>query len=432
MGTGKKAAFFTLGCKVNQYDTEAMRELFEDAGYETVDFSEAADVYVVNTCTVTQTGDKKSRQMISRAHALSPHAPIVVAGCYAQRAPEEVLALPGVQLVIGTKDRARVVELVENLGEKKQTAVSDIGAEHAFEPLTASREGRTRAHLKIQEGCDRFCTYCIIPYARGPIRSRPLEEVRTELCKLAQAGFQEVVLTGIHLMSYGRDLPGSITLLDAIAQAEGLDEIKRIRLGSLEPQMLSEAFVEALASNERVCRQFHLSLQSGSAGVLKRMKRRYTPEEYAECVDHLRAAMPGCAITTDIIVGFPGETEEEFAETLAFAREVKLSRIHVFPYSRREGTKAAEMPGQLSRAVKAARAARLGALAKELASQYAAEFIDTVQDVLFEEREGENIAGHTDTYLRVLVPGAEDALLGRFAKVRILKEENGDLYGITI
>ena len=332
-----KAAFCTLGCKVNQYDTEAMRELFEKAGYETVDFSEPADVYLINTCTVTQTGDKKSRQMISRAHALSPNAKIVVAGCYAQRAPEEVLALPGVNLVIGTKERARVVELVEKLAQDKQDAVSDLRTERTFEPLTASHEGRTRAQLKIQEGCDRFCTYCIIPYARGPIRSRPLQDVRCELEKLAAAGYHEVVLTGIHLMSYGRDLGDGVTLIDAIAQAEGLSQIRRIRLGSLEPQLLSETFVRALAENPRVCHQFHLSLQSGSAGVLKRMNRRYTPEEYAECVHRLRSAMPGCAITTDIIVGFPGETEEEFEETLAFARQVSLARIHVFPYSRRAG-----------------------------------------------------------------------------------------------
>lgn len=424
-----KAAFCTLGCKVNQYDTEAMRELFENAGYETVDFSEPADVYVVNTCTVTQTGDKKSRQMISRAHALSPAAKIVVAGCYAQRAPEEVLALPGVSLVIGTKDRAHVVELVEALRQEKTTAVSDLRTERVFEPLTASREGRTRAHLKIQEGCDRFCTYCIIPYARGPIRSRPLPDVRSELQKLAEAGFREVVLTGIHLMSYGRDLDADITLLDAIAQADDIVGIRRIRLGSLEPQMLSEKFVSAIAGNPKICRQFHLSLQSGSAGVLARMKRRYTPEEYAECVHRLRAAMPECAITTDIIVGFPGETEAEFEETLAFARAVSLARIHVFPYSRREGTKAAEMPGQLSRAVKAERAARLGALAEELASEYAERFVGTEQEVLFEEREGECLAGHTGTYLRVLAPCTDDALCNRFARVRILSREGSVLRG---
>lgn len=424
-----KAAFCTLGCKVNQYDTEAMRELFENAGYETVDFSEPADVYVVNTCTVTQTGDKKSRQMISRAHALSPAAKIVVAGCYAQRAPEEVLALPGVSLVIGTKDRAHVVELVEALRQEKTTAVSDLRTERVFEPLTASREGRTRAHLKIQEGCDRFCTYCIIPYARGPIRSRPLSDVRAELQKLAEAGFREVVLTGIHLMSYGRDLDADITLLDAIAQADDIAGIRRIRLGSLEPQMLSEKFISAIAGNPKICRQFHLSLQSGSAGVLARMKRRYTPEEYAECVRRLRAAMPECAITTDIIVGFPGETEAEFEETLAFARAVSLARIHVFPYSRREGTKAAEMPGQLSRAVKAERAARLGALAEELASEYAERFVGTEQEVLFEEREGKCLAGHTGTYLRVLAPCADDALCNRFVRVRILSREGSVLRG---
>ena len=427
-----KAAFCTRGCKVNQYDTEAMRELFENAGYEIVDFSEPADIYVVNTCTVTQTGDKKSRQMISRAHALAPEAKIIVAGCYSQRAPEEVLALPGVSLVIGTKERANVVGLAEALQQGKKHAVSDICREHTFEPLTVSHEGRTRAHLKIQEGCDRFCTYCIIPYARGPIRSRPLLDVRTELEKLAAAGYREVVLTGIHLMSYGRDLPEAPTLLDAIAQAEGIAGIRRIRLGSLEPQLLSDAFVHALSENPKICRQFHLSLQSGSAGVLARMKRRYTPQQYFDCVRSLRAAMPECAITTDIIVGFPGETAAEFEETLAFARTVSLARIHVFPYSRREGTKAAEMPGQLSRAVKAERAARLGALAAELSWEYASRFVGTEQEVLFEERDKECLAGHTGTYLRVTVPSADDALLNRFARVRIVRAEKGELRGELI
>ncbi|MBE5785790.1 MAG: tRNA (N(6)-L-threonylcarbamoyladenosine(37)-C(2))-methylthiotransferase MtaB [Clostridiales bacterium] len=425
-----KAAFCTLGCKVNQYDTEAMRELFENAGYETVDFSEPADVYVVNTCTVTATGDKKSRQMISRAHALAPDAKIIVAGCYAQRAPEEVIAMPGVCLVIGAKDRLRVVELTEALGNEKKTAVGDLKWERIFEPLTVSREGRTRAHLKIQEGCDRFCTYCIIPYARGPIRSRPLAEVKAELKKLADAGYKEVVLTGIHLMSYGRDLDGSITLIDAISKADDIDGIERIRLGSLEPQMLTDDFVSTLASNRKVCRQFHLSLQSGSKTVLERMRRRYTPDEYAECVKRLRAKMPECAVTTDIIVGFPGETEREFEETLQFARDVALARIHVFPYSRREGTKAAAMPGQLSRGVKAVRAAKLGSLAKALEQEYASVFVGTVQDVLLEEREGECFSGHTDTYLKVLIPAGEEDLSNRFMRVRIEKAAEGVLYGM--
>lgn len=425
-----KAAFCTLGCKVNQYDTEAMRELFENAGYETVDFSEPADVYVVNTCTVTATGDKKSRQMISRAHALAPEAKIIVAGCYAQRSPEEVLAMPGVCLVIGAKDRLRIVEMTESLGKEKKTAVGELKWEHTFESLTASREGRTRAHLKIQEGCDRFCTYCIIPYARGPIRSRPLAEVKAELNKLADAGYKEVVLTGIHLMSYGRDLGKGITLLDAIKEADDIAGIERIRLGSLEPQMLTDEFVSTLANNKKVCRQFHLSLQSGSKTVLERMRRRYTPDEYAECVSRLREKMPECAVTTDIIVGFPGETEQEFEETLQFAKDVALARIHVFPYSRREGTVAASMPGQLSRGAKAARAAKLSSLAKELEQEYASSFVGTVQDVLFEEKEGECFAGHTDTYLKVLISAGEDDLSNRFLRVRIEKAAEGVLYGI--
>ena len=330
-----KAAFYTLGCKVNQYDTQAMRELFEDAGYEVVDFDQAADVYVINTCTVTQTGDKKSRQMISRAHALNPDGKIIVTGCYSQRAPQEVRMLPGVNLVMGTGDRGNIVALAESITLEAYgvNRVRDVREENVFEPISTSREGRTRAHLKIQEGCNRYCAYCIIPYARGPLRSRPLSDIRAQMERLAENGYCEVVLTGIHLMSYGVDFKDGTTLLDAVAQANGVDEIRRIRLGSLEPepQLLLEDFISALRDNHRVCRQFHLSLQSGSEAVLARMNRRYTPEEYALCVKNLRQAMPLCAITTDVIVGFPGETEEEFSETMDFVRRMEFSRIHVFP-----------------------------------------------------------------------------------------------------
>lgn len=428
-----KAAFCTLGCKVNQYETQAMLELFQKAGYETGEFDEPADVYVVNTCTVTQTGDKKSRQMISRAHALNPEAKVIVVGCYSQVAPEEVQRLPGVWMVLGTKERSRVVELFEaSLKEENAlAAVEPHAMGDEFEDISAIRESRTRAHLKIQDGCDRYCTYCIIPFARGPIRSRSLKSVREEMEKLAEAGYAEIVLTGIHVMSYGRDFHDGTTLADAFKLAEDIPGIKRVRLGSLEPNMADEAFVEAVKASAKVCRHFHLSMQSGSAGVLKRMNRRYTPGEYENCVSRLRAAMPGCAITTDVIAGFPGESEAEFLETEAFLRKIALSRIHVFPYSSRKGTKAAAMEGQVEKSVKAARAKKLIALGNELEEQYLAAFVGAVQEVLFEECEGEFVYGHTDTYARVGVRGGEE-LIGGLRAVEVQSVKNGCLYGALL
>lgn len=430
-----RIALYTLGCKVNQYDTQAMRELLENAGHECVDFEEQADLYLINTCTVTGTGDKKSRQMISRAHAKNPEAKIVVTGCYAQRAPQEVLSLPGVDMVLGTKERADIVKKIEALNSSGSVnAVGELKNENIFEEMSATREGRTRAHLKIQEGCDRFCSYCIIPYARGPIRSRPLADVRKQMELLSSAGYSEIVLTGIHLMSYGKEWKNGITLLDALRQAEGLGNIRRIRLGSLEPQLLTDEFVGYLEKNEKICRQFHLSLQSGSASVLKRMRRRYTPDEYIQCLDALRNAMPGCAITTDIIVGFPGETEDEFQETMEFARRAAFSRIHVFPYSRRYGTPAYSMPGQLSRAEKARRASKLIALAKELEEEYMKSYLGKKCEVLFEESDGNVWQGYTDTYLRVHAHGAPEGakLNGRIMAVQIESILDSQLHGNII
>ncbi|MEA5059351.1 MAG: tRNA (N(6)-L-threonylcarbamoyladenosine(37)-C(2))-methylthiotransferase MtaB [Candidatus Pelethousia sp.] len=424
----KRIAFYTLGCKVNQFDTDAMRELFEQAGYETVDFAEAADIYLINTCTVTSTGDQKSRQMISKAHGKNPKATIVVAGCYAQRDPDKIRQLPGVSLLIGSKDRRKIVELVESLEKTRPPlcAVGDLSNEDAFESLAATHESRTRAQLKIQEGCDRFCTYCIIPYARGPLRSRPLEDVRHQFGRLAENGYMEVVLTGIHLMSYGKDLGDDTSLLDAISQADEFPGIRRIRLGSLEPQLLSEAFVANLANNPKICRQFHLSLQSGSAGVLRRMGRRYTPAEYAACANRLRQAMPGCAITTDVIVGFPGETEAEFMETLRFVEETALCRIHVFPYSRREGTAAYAMPGQLSRSIKAQRAHQLSTLAHKLEQAYLQSLVGSCQEVFFEEARDGGVEGYTGTYARVWAAG-EPTHAGGIYQVKIRQAEGGRL-----
>lgn len=418
-----KVAFCTLGCKVNQYDTDAMREMFINAGHTVVDFDDIADVYVINTCTVTSTGDKKSRQMASRAHSLCPDAKLIITGCYAQTAPEEALSLPGVSLVLGTSERSRIVELAEKLiaenAGDKTSAVTPHGPKDEFENLSVSREGRTRAYLKIEDGCDRYCAYCIIPYARGPVRSRSLEDVRHQLELLDNEGYREVVLTGIHLMSYGKDKRGAITLSDAIKQAEGLKNIFRIRLGSLEPQLLSDEFIKTVSESGLVCRQFHLSLQSGSDSVLQRMNRRYSPALYADCVARLRQAMPLCAITTDVIVGFPGETEEEFEESMAFVQKQKLSKIHVFPYSRRKGTPAYSMPNQLSSAEKHERAKRLIAVSRQLEGEFISSLVDTKQDVLFEEEKNGLIWGHTDTYVKVGVKPNGAKLINTIVSVTI-------------
>lgn len=418
-----KVAFCTLGCKVNQYDTDAMREMFVKAGHSVVDFEDKADVYVINTCTVTSTGDKKSRQMASRAHSLCPEAKLIITGCYAQTSPEEALNLPGVSLVLGTSERSKIVELAEGLisaeEEQKTSAVTPHGPKDEFENLSVSREGRTRAYLKIEDGCDRYCTYCIIPYARGPVRSRSLDDVRHQLELLDSEGYREVVLTGIHLMSYGKDKRNAITLSDAIKQAEGLKNIVRVRLGSLEPQLLSDEFIKTVSESGLVCRQFHLSLQSGSASVLARMNRRYIPDLYADCVSRLRQAMPLCAITTDVIVGFPGETEKEFEESIDFVREQKLSKIHVFPYSRRKGTPAYSMAGQLSAAEKHERAKRLIEVSKELESNFVSSLMGTTQDVLFEEEKNGYVWGHTDTYIKVGVKPNGNQLINTIAPVTI-------------
>ena len=364
----KTVAFHTLGCKVNQYDTQAMRERFEEAGCRTVEFEEKADIYVVNTCTVTGTGDKKSMQTIRRCHRKNPEAAIVVTGCLAQRAADE-LKLPGVRLVLGTQRRGEVVQLLEKALEQDCALIAVETLRQApFEHLMVhAHEGHTRATMKIQEGCDRWCTYCIIPSVRGPIRSRPIEEIRAEAESLAKAGFREAVLTGIHLTSYGREQHGAITLLDAIRQVHEVEGIERIRLGSLEPVIVTEEFVEGLKALPKVCHQFHLALQSGSDTVLARMRRRYTSGEFLAACALLRDAFEDCALTTDVMTGFPGETEEEFMQTVDTCQKAGFARMHVFPFSPRETTPAAEMPDQIPEHVKAERVHRLIALGDELA-----------------------------------------------------------------
>ena len=391
-------AFHTLGCKVNQYDAQAMLELFEKKGYTPVAFQEKADVYVIMTCTVTGTGDKKSLQAVRRAIRQNPEANVVIAGCLAQRDGEKLLETTAARLVIGNARRMEVVELLEDAVQNNQrlAAVEDV-LRIAYEPLTISaHEGHTRAVLKIQEGCDRYCTYCIIPYVRGGIRSRQPKDIAQEARRLAVAGFSELVLTGIHLTSYGRDL-GGIALMDAI-RACMQQGVERIRLGSLEPVIVTEEFVQQLKETP-VCPQFHLALQSGCDGVLQRMRRRYTTAEFRTACALLREAFPGCAITTDVICGFPQETEGEFEETCAFCREIGFARMHVFPYSARTGTKAAQMSGQVQKAVREERARRLIAIGNELNRQYRTDLIGRDVQVLCEEIIDGAATGYTDTYI---------------------------------
>ena len=398
-------ATYTLGCKVNQYDTEAMLESFERAGYTPVPFGEAADVYLVNTCTVTGTGDQKSLKTVRRVAREHPDCAIIVCGCLAQREADSIAQMDNVKLVIGVQRRAEVVGLLEQslAQEGAINAVAPLkGA--GFENLFVSRhEGKTRATMKIQEGCDRWCTYCIIPAVRGPVRSMALADVRAEAERLATAGYREIVLTGIHMASYGRGTDDE--LIDAIRAVHDVAGVERVRLGSLEPVVVTEDFARRLSGMPGLMRQFHLSMQSGSAGVLKRMHRRYTPEEYRAAAETLRKYMPDCAVTTDVIAGFPGETDAEFQETMDFIRAVRLSRIHVFPYSRRKGTLADRMEGQVPEAVKHARAKALIALGNQLEREYVSSMVGTVQQVLFEQPAGDPACGlcegYTGQYIRV-------------------------------
>jgi threonylcarbamoyladenosine tRNA methylthiotransferase MtaB len=421
-----RVSFCTLGCKVNQYDTETMMSLFAEAGWDIVDFGQECEVSVINSCTVTATGDKKTRQMASRARSVSPDGIVMVAGCGAQKAAEAMLSLPGVYVALGTKNRSLAPELAAKAWETRQkiNAVGDIMTERVFEELPAMTDGRTRATLKIQDGCNRFCSYCIIPFARGPVRSRQPENVLKEVERLAAAGFSEFVLTGIHLASYGADIGTDlITIIERVCAVEG---VKRLRLGSLEPLILTEDFCARCAALEKLCRQFHVSMQSGSDTVLARMNRRYRTADYAKGVDTLRKYMPECAVTTDVIAGFPEETEEEHQETLKFVERIAFSRIHVFPYSKRPGTRAAERP-DLPKSVKNRRAAELIELGKRLEHAYIDEALGSVQSVLLEQRdENGRMTGYTGTYIHTAVEGGAQ---GGIVNVRLILREGETAVG---
>ena len=410
----KSVAFCTLGCKVNQYETEAMLELFKNAGYQEADFDDFADVYVINTCTVTSMSDKKSRQMIRRAKRLNPDAFVVVCGCYAQTSPDAVLSIEDVDLVLGTNQHKEIVDFVEN--NHKGIVVKDISRTHDFEKLSINNHsGKSRAYVKVQEGCNQFCSYCIIPYSRGPIRSRPVKDIIDESKQLVAAGFSEIVYVGIHVASYGLDSK-ECDLADLIVKLNDIDGIKRIRLSSIEPMSLDKSFCEKIKDCEKLCPHFHLSLQSGCNSTLSRMNRRYTTEQYREITDGLREYFPNCAITTDIMVGFPGETDEEFLETLTFVKEISFAESHIFKYSRRKGTPADKMPNQVSPEIKEERSKQLINLTHESSIDFLASQLNKRTEVLFETRNGDYFEGKTDNYCTVYVKTDED-LSGKYRYV---------------
>lgn len=442
--TGKKVAFLTLGCKVNSYETEAMQQLFLDAGATIVDFEELSDIYVVNTCTVTNIADRKSRQMLHKAKKNNPDSIVIAVGCYVQAAKEALLEDDTVDLVIGNNKKNEIVSLVDEYYKNQSNyAVIDIDQDYEYEELAiAAVTEKTRAYIKIQDGCNQFCSYCIIPYARGRIRSRSEEEIRKEVIRLVENGYQEVVLTGIHLSSYGLEtlsvkeqaalLPESgisplLTLILSLSEIKGLS---RIRLSSLEPRIITEEFVKTLASKSKLCPHFHLSLQSGSKETLARMNRKYTPNDYFSRCEIIRKYYENPAITTDVIVGFPGETEEEFEETKAFLEKVQFSQMHIFKYSKRKGTKAESMPNQVPEQIKSKRSDILFELEKKMRTTYLDSFIGTKEIVLTEEEtniEGTKyMIGHTTRYVKVAIP-ASNLESNKLVNVRITGYLNEDV-----
>lgn len=433
-----KAAFHNLGCKVNSYETESMQQLLEENGYEIVDFSEIADVYIINTCSVTNIADRKSRQMIHKARKMNKNAVIVAAGCYAQTSTEKIKEEGCVDIIIGNNNKHRLPELIsEHLNTKNKTdAVLDIMKEKEYEPLFSGKTNEhTRAYIKIQDGCNQFCSYCIIPYARGRVRSRQEKDILDEIGRLAKKGYKEIVLTGIHLSSYGIDTDTS--LIEIIERIHEIEGIERIRLGSLEPRIITEEFLERLSRLYKICPHFHLSLQSGSDTVLKRMNRRYTTEEYFEKCCLIKKYYDYPALTTDVIVGFPGETEEEFNETIEFIKRVKFFEVHVFKYSRRKGTKADLMQNQVPDGIKNKRSAVLLELTKADSKEFIASLEGKDVEALFEEKLIKNnetfYVGHTKEYVKVLLKSDED-LINNIVKGKIVRQNplNFDDVYITI
>ena len=439
MNNRERVAFHTLGCKVNQEETASLMEMFRKRGFQLVDFKSPADVYIINTCTVTHTADQKSRQMIRRAISRQPDALVAVVGCYSQVSPDDVLAIPGVDLVVGTRGRAKLVDLVEDILEKKRAgefvkevnAVDSLESDLEFEQLPLpDNPQRTRAFLKIEDGCDQYCAYCIIPDARGPVRSLSPELVKEQLGELICAGYREVVLTGVHTSAYGKDLPVGINLAALLRDLVKMPGDFRIRLSSVEPVDVSEELLEVMASSPRICRHLHLPLQSGDDEILEMMQRPYTTADYSELFQKAIKMIPDLAVTTDVMVGFPGETDRHFENTYDFIASLPFRDLHVFKYSPRPGTPAAEMSGQVKPRNKDERSRRLRELADTKARAFAEGALGETLDVLVERSYKKRPGywqGITDNYLRVIFPSQEKELRGALLPVKMIKIEEGDL-----
>lgn len=428
----KKAAFATLGCKVNQYETEAMIELFKKKGYETVDFSSSADVYVINTCSVTNMSDRKSRQIIRQAKKNNPSAVVCVTGCYAQAAADDVMDIDGVNLVMGTMGRETIADIADTLDcGSKINMTGDIMHNHIFENLSInSCTDRTRAYIKVQEGCSQFCSYCIIPFTRGPVRSRSMGDILDEAKRLSDNGFSEIVLAGIHIAAFGRD-GGGEDLSGLLNKVSEIDRIKRIRLSSIEPMTLDKIFIDNIKECKKLCPHFHISLQSGSDAVLKRMNRHYTTEQFTDIVNQIREHYPDAALTTDVMVGFPGETEDEFYETVKFMEKTGFAQAHIFEYSQRKGTKAAVMDNQINPKIKKQRSRILLDITNKYENKFLRSHIGKTMEVLF-ERPLKNMNGYyegkTGNYMTAAAVSDEN-ISGKYFNVKMDRLENNIIFG---
>lgn len=427
-----KVAFYTLGCKVNQYETNGMIQAFLEKGYEIVDFSEKADIYVINTCTVTSISDKKSRQMIRRTKQLNPDALVVAVGCYAQVAKDKLEEIKDIDLILGISEKTEIVRYVEEALQNKepQEHISDVMHQKEFVDFgSVNYTDKNRVAIKVQDGCNQFCTYCIIPYARGRIRSRKIENVKKEVEDLAKNGIKEIVITGIHVASYGKDLNENVGLIDLLEEINKIDGIERIRLSSLEPTLITEEFVERLSKLNKICDHFHLSLQSGCDATLKRMNRHYTTSDFKKATDLLRKTYPNVALTTDVIVGFPGETDEEFNITYKFLQDINFYKMHVFKYSQRHGTKAEKMPNQIDGKIKEERSRKLIELSDKNEKEQNKKYFNKILKVLVEELEDGYFKGHTTNYIMVKIKDTGEDLQNKIVNTKIIDTEGIDLIG---
>lgn len=426
----KTVAFCTLGCKVNQYETNAMAEQFIKEGYEIKKFNEIADIYIINTCTVTNMADRKSRQMLRRVKELNPSALVVACGCYAQVAKDELEKIPEIDLIYGINEKNNIFDNIEQYQKdhKQKEIITDVMYQKKFLDFGATDyTEKTRAVIKVQDGCDRFCSYCIIPYARGHVRSRKIENVVEEVKKVVNRGIKEIVITGIHIASYGKDFTTKLQLIDLLEELDKIDGIERIRLGSLEPTIITDEFIKRLTKLSKICPHFHLSLQSGCNDTLKRMNRKYTTEQFKSSVELLKKAYPDVSLTTDIIVGFPQETDEEFEKTYKFLQEIDFYEMHIFKYSQRKGTKAAVMQGQIDGKIKEERSQKLIELSKQNEERHNTKQIGKELAVLWEEKENNFIKGHTSNYMVVKAP--YKPIEGEITTVKITGQDNLELLG---